>query len=100
MFPSINNQRGIQASTIYICHKKPSTDCLIEGLKLCLYNNNSVFTNESLLQTNKTATCAPNSCSYADITEASLDQAIMEQKETAFKELFYFNCCRNDCLAL
>ena len=59
-----------------------------------------MFTNESLLQTNKTATCAPNSCSYADITEASLDQAIMEQKETAFKELFYFNCCRNDCLAL
>ena len=88
MFPRINNQRGIQASTIYIYNKKPSTDCLIKGLKLCLYNNNSVFTNESLLQTNKTATCAPNSCSYADITEASLDQAIMEQKETALRNFF------------
>ena len=51
--------------------KKPSTDCLIEGLKLYLYNNNSVFANKNLLQTNGTATGAPNSCSYADIAVAS-----------------------------
>ena len=47
--------------------KKPSTDCIIEGLKICLKNNNSVFAGEHLLQTNGTATGAPNSCSYADI---------------------------------
>ena len=62
-------------------YKKTSTDCLIARLKLCLYNNNLVFANESLLQTSKTATGpAPNSCSYANIATASLDPAIMEQK--------------------
>ena len=66
MFPSIDNQRGIQAVQDILnirAIKKPSTDCVIEGLKLCLYNNNSVFANENLLQTNGTATGAPNSCS-------------------------------------
>ena len=46
MFPSIDNQREIQAvQDILNTHaiKKPSTDCLIEGLKLCSCNNNSVF---------------------------------------------------------
>ena len=37
-----------------------------------------MFANENLFQTNGTATGAPNYCSYADITVASLDQAIME----------------------
>ena len=81
MLPSIGNQRGIQAvqdivNTFSI--KKPSKDCLIEGLKSCLYNNNSVFANENLLQANRTAFGAPNSCSYADMAVASLDQTIME----------------------
>ena len=70
--------------------KKPSTDCFIEGLKLCLYNNNSVFANEYLLQTNGTTTDAPSFCSYVDISVASIDQAIMEQKEIAFPEILYF----------
>ena len=46
MFPSIDNQRGMQAVQDILntrAIKKPSTDCVIEGLKLCLYNNNSVF---------------------------------------------------------
>ena len=66
MFPSIDNQRGIQAVHDILntrAIKKPSTDCLIEGLKLCLYNNNSVFACENLLQKNGTATGASNSCS-------------------------------------
>ena len=65
MFPIIDSQTGIQAvqdilNTCVI--KKPSTDWLIEGLKLCLYDNNSVFANENLLQTYGTASGAPNSC--------------------------------------
>ena len=51
MFPSIDNQRGIQAVQDILntrAIKKPSTDCVIE---LCLYNNNFVFGNENLLQT-------------------------------------------------
>ena len=82
MFPSIDKQRGIPAVQDILntrAIKKLLADCVIEGLKLCLYNNNSVFANENLLQTNGTATGAPNSCSYADIDVASIDQAIMEQ---------------------
>ena len=104
MFPSIDKQRGIQAvQDILITRaitKKPSTDCIIEGLKLSLYNNNSVVANENLLQTNGAATCAPNSCSYADIAVATTDQAIMEQKETAFPEILYFGRYRDYCLVL
>ena len=100
MFPSIDNQRGIQAVQDILntrAIKKPSTDCVIE---LCLYNNNLVFGNENLLQTNGTATGAPNSCSYADIAVASIDQAVMEQKETAFPKILYFGRYRDDCLVL
>ena len=59
-----------------------------------------MFANENLLQTNGTATGAPNSCSNADIAVASIDQAIMEQKETAFLEILYFGRYRDDSLVL
>ena len=101
MFPNIDNQRGIQAVLDILNTRaiiKPSTDCLIEGPKLCLYNNNSVFPNETLLQANGTAAGVPSSNSYADIVVASLDEAIMEQKETAFPEILYFGRYRDDCL--
>ena len=74
----------------YSFYKKASTNCLISGLKLCLYNNDLVFENENLLHTNETETDALNSCLYADIAVASFDQVIMEQKETTFQELLYF----------
>ena len=103
MSPSIDNQREIKAIQDILntrAIKKPSTDYLIEGLKLCLYNNNLVFRNESLLQTNGTATGAPNSSSYADVAVASLDQAVTEQKKTAFPEILYFGRYRGDCLVI
>ena len=103
MSPSIDNQREIKAIQDILntrAIKKPSTDYLIEGLKLCLYNNNLVFRNESLLQTDGTATGAPNSSSYADVAVASLDQAVTVQKETAFREILYFGQYRGDCLVL
>ena len=46
------------------------------------------------------STGAPNSCSYADIAVASIDQAIMEEKEIAFPEIIYFGRYRCDCLVL
>ena len=69
MFPSIDNQTGIRIVREALDKrpvKLPSTECIIEGLEICLYNNNSTFANLNLLQTNGTATGAPNSCSYAD----------------------------------
>ena len=36
-----------------------------------------MLANENLLQTNAAVTGTPNSCSYADIAVACLDQALM-----------------------
>ena len=80
--------------------QQPSTECVIEGLKLCLFNNNSVFANENLLQTNGTATGAPNSCSYADMAVSSIDDAIFDKMKSAYQELMYYGRYRDDCLAL
>ena len=57
-----------------------------------------MFANENLLHANRTAIDAPSSCSYADIAAVSIDQAIMEHKETAFPEIL--GRYRDDCLVL
>ena len=75
-----------------------STSCLIEGIRLCLYNNNSVFNNKNLIQTNGTAIGAPNSCSYSDLAVKPIDSAIYEEKEINFVELHFYGRFRDDCL--
>ena len=103
MYPSIDNVNGIQAVAKFLntrVEKNPSTECIIEGLSLCLYNNNSQFAMENLLQVNGTATGAPNSCSYADIAIAPIDDAVFQKMQSDFKELRYFGRYRDDCLSL
>ena len=103
MFPSIDNQTGIAAVKLVLesrTTKEPHTECILEGLEICLYNNNSVFGLDNLLQVNGTATGAPNSCSYADIAMLSIDNDIFEKMETSFSELLYYGRVRDDCLAL
>lgn len=39
-------------------------------------------------------------CSYADIVIASINHAIMQQKERAFPEILYFGWYIEDCLVL
>ena len=83
MYPSIDNDRGIAAVRDALearANKSPSTDCIIEGLEICLKCNNSKFGSQNLLQLNGTATGAPNSCSYADL-------AVFEQ----FRAIFLAN---------
>ena len=103
MFPSIDNENGIKS--VYNIlekreEKKPSTDCIIEGLKICLKNSNSVFAGELLLQTNGTATGAPNSCSYADIAVEPIDNVIFDEMKTTYSEILYYGRYRDDCLVL
>ena len=102
MFPSIDNERGIRTlQTAYNKRqiKKPSTQCLIEALRLCLYSNNSVFNGTNLLQTNGTATGAPNSCSYSDLALQPIDDAIFDAIRD-FPELFYYGRYRDDCFVI
>ena len=52
MFPNIDNIKCIQAVKTALQNRpsqKPSTECIIEGLEICLYNNNSKLDQDHLL---------------------------------------------------
>ena len=103
MFPSIDNENGIRAITSALDKrdvKFPSTECVIEGLQICLYKNNSIFADSNLLQTNGTATGAPNSCSYADMAVSAIDDAVFRSMEVTYPELKYFGRYRDDCFSI
>ena len=88
MFLSIDNVKGMAAVRLALKTRdsnKPSTECVLERLQICLYNNNSVFDTNHLLQTNGTATGAPNSFSYSDIAINRLDQLIEQEQANNFK---------------
>ena len=67
--------------------KKPSTECIIEGLRICLFNNKSKFDQDHLLQRNGNATRAPNS--YSDLAIYRLDKIIKNEQINNFYELFF-----------
>ena len=59
MYPSIDNDRDIAVvwnASETRANKSPSTDCIIEGLEICLKSNNSRFGSQNLLQLNGAAT--------------------------------------------
>ena len=99
MYPSIDNVRGITAVTSFLNMREtklPLTECvIIKELRICLYHNNSIFTGVNLLQTNGTATGAPNSCSYADIAVPPIYNAALDQKAICFDDLMYFGKYRD-----
>ena len=103
MYPSIDNDRGIAAVRNALgtrAYKSPSTDCIIEGLEICLKCNNSRSGSQNLLQLNGTATGAPNSCSYADLAVFDIDKSVLQAKRNTFQEMRYFGRYCDDCLAL
>ena len=103
MYPSIDNDRSIAAVRDALEareNKSPSTDCIIEGLEICLRCNNSKFGSQNLLQLNGTATGAPNSCSYADLAVFDIDKNVLQAKRNTYQEIRYFGRYRHDCLAL
>ena len=100
MYPSIDNRNGLRLmeTALNQCAiKEPPTECLIEALNICLFNNNSRFGKDNLLQTNGTASGAPNSCSYADIAVSSVDDGVYGSD---FQEILYFGWYRDDCICL
>ena len=55
---------------------KPSTECVLEGLQICLYNNNTLLDKNYLLQKHETARGAPNYFLHSDIAIKRLDRLI------------------------
>ena len=103
MYPSIDNKKGIEAVKSVLDMrpvKKPSTQCIIEALSICLHYNNSVFAGKHLLQVNGTAMGAHNSCSYSDIALRPVDMSVMQSKNDVFSDLLFFGRFRDDCLSL
>ena len=67
MFPSIDNNKRVAVVKSALdsqINLSPSTECIIETLKICLINNNSTFAGLNFGQTNGTAMGAANCCSY------------------------------------
>ena len=84
MYPSIDNKRGVEVIRNLLNSRstlKPSTDCVIEDLEICLTCNNSKFAKQNLLQSNGTATEAPNSCSYADLAVLPIGDKVLSASE-------------------
>ena len=79
MYPSIDNKLGPEAcrdalSTRY--EMKPSTECLLEAIKITLECNNSTFNGKHHLQLDGTAMGPKNACSYADISVSNIDKKV------------------------
>ena len=103
MFPNIDNVKGMKAVEEALNmrpNSKPSTGCVMDALSICLYNNNSVFANQHLLQVNGTATGAPNSCSYSDLAVGAIDNKVNAARLSSFKEVLYYGRYRDDIFIL
>ena len=77
MFPNIDNHLGINAITEALNSRTtnfPSTDCIVEAVKICLQHNNSQFKDENFLQIHGTAMGPKNACSYADVAMGVIDK--------------------------
>ena len=81
MFPNIDNNLSILAITKALNSrtiKNPSTECIVEAVKICLEHNNSVFANEHYLQIHGTAMGPKNACSYADLAIGIIDEQVKQ----------------------
>ena len=99
----MDNIKGIDAVKLALQNRpsqKRSTECIIEGLEICLYNNNSKFDQDHLLQTNGTAIGTTNFCSYSDLAIHRLDKLINNERINNFGELFFYGNYSDDCFVI
>ena len=80
MFPNIPREFGIAECTKHL-NERPgpvlfSTECIIEGLKITLYNNVANFNGMTYRQLHGTDMGPKNSCDYADHAMNYIDQAV------------------------
>ena len=81
MYPSIDNKVGLAACKEALDrreHTSPSTECLLEVIKITLECNNSVFNKKHNRQNRGTAMGPHNACSYADLAMTTIDRRILD----------------------
>ena len=103
MFPSIDNQLGIERFRTKLiefshCLDVP-VECIVEALEICLKNNCSKYREQYWLQENGTAMGPKNSCSYADIVAEFIDIKVLEFRQV-YPELRCWFRFRDDTFAL
>ena len=80
MYPSTDNEVCLPACKEALdCGEKlpPSTECLLEAIKITLECNNSTF-NKKHHQNQGTAMGPHNACSYADLAMTVTDRKILD----------------------
>ena len=82
VYPSIDNEVGLGACKAALLDRRdklsPSTDCLLEAIKITLKCNNSTFNNKHYRQNRGTAMGPHNACSYADLAVTTIDHKILD----------------------
>ena len=81
MFPSISKDLGLRLCRNHLNKRENvifSTDCILEAIEITLDNNLSTFNDTIFRQTCGAAMGGSNSCDYADIALADLDEMIHE----------------------
>ena len=84
MFPNIDNDLGLSAVTKALNSRSnqiPSTQCIVEAVKICLEHNNSQFENINYLQIHGTAMGPKNACSYADLAMGEIDEKVKSNSD-------------------
>ena len=103
MFPSIDNQTGIERVRCELSQYAEAFDvpieCVIEAFEICLKKNCSMYRGQYWLQENGTAMGPKNSCSYADIVAEEIDKKVLESR-SIYPELRCWFRFRDDTIVL
>ena len=90
MCPSIDNKLGLEAFRDALSARsemKPSTECLLETIKITLECNNSTFNGRHYLQIDGTAMGPKNACGCTDISVSNRDKKVFCRDDV--KPLFW-----------
>ena len=105
MYPSIDNEVGLAAckeALDRIEKLSPSTECLLEAIKITLECNNSTFNKKHYRQNRGTAMGPHNACSYADLAMTVIDRKILDGNKRPNDVLFPpdWSRFRDDCFSI
>ena len=81
MFPNTDKKSGLDAVKSVLLNSStntPPVECILEGLKLCLTYNNSIFNNRNFRQTDGTVQGPHIYCSYSDIAMSKFDTVALQ----------------------
>ena len=105
MYPSIDNKVALAACKEALdCreHTSPSTECLLEAIKITLECNNSIFNKKHYCQNRGTAMGQHNACSYADLAMTTIDRRTLDVNNRPDDVLFPpdWSRFRDDCFSI